>query len=62
MLPTPFKDSPHGVVLLPFLQEEERFEGQIKGASVLTSGEFCTGLPGFQYKEPHIMLGTFIGG
>lgn len=58
----PSKDSARGVVSLQFLQEAEGFEGKVKGASVLASGEVCTGLPSFQYKDFRAMPGIFIGG
>lgn len=41
-LAIPTEESPHGVVSSPFLQEAEGFEGRVKGASILTSDEFCT--------------------
>lgn len=65
VLAVPAEESPHGVASSPFLQEAEGFEGRVKGASILTSDEFCTRPPpptSFQYKESSTMLGTFFGG
>lgn len=59
-----FKDSPHGVLSLPFLQEAEGSGGRgggIEGASILTSGEFWAP-HSFEYKESTTMPGTFLDG